>query len=65
MSDAVYTPHQHMAQPQGCSHMTIFASVELWHDDPPDVIEIGEYRYGRIEKEDISSDGAADGRLDS
>lgn len=49
MSDKTYIPHQHTAKPQGCDHVTIFASVELWEDDPPDVISFGKHRY-RIEK---------------
>ena len=37
----VYRPYQHVAQPQGCTHRTIYASIELWMDDMPDAIEIG------------------------
>lgn len=45
--DGKYVPHQHQSKPLGCTHETIFASVELWVDDPPDVIEFGCYRYVR------------------
>lgn len=45
--DGKYVPHQHQSKPIGCTHETIFASVELWVDDPPDVIEFGCYRYVR------------------
>ena len=37
----VYRPYQHVAQPQGCTHRTIYASIELWTDDMPEAIEIG------------------------
>lgn len=40
-----YVPHQHRAKPQGCDHDTIFASVELWADSPPNKIRLGEYVY--------------------
>lgn len=40
-----YRPFQHRAQPYGCAHMTVFANVELWEDDPPDAIVLGPYRY--------------------
>lgn len=40
-----YRPYQHVAQPQGESHRTLYASVELWLDRVPDAIILGEHRY--------------------
>lgn len=40
-----YRPYQHQSKPQGCEHESIFANVELWTDDPPEYILLGDYRY--------------------
>lgn len=45
MSD--YRPYQHVAKPQGESHKTVYANVELWVDKPPDALLIGGYRWVR------------------
>ena len=47
MSD--YRPPQHIAKPQGESHRTVYANVELWVDKPPDALLIGGYRWVREE----------------
>lgn len=44
----VYHPHQHQSKPLGCQHETLYASVELWVDDPPDIIELGAETYARV-----------------
>lgn len=51
----VYTPPQHTAKPHGCSHLTTFASVELWVDDLPDAIEIGGELWARRGMIDVGS----------
>lgn len=40
-----YRPLQHQSMPQGYEHETIFASIELWADDPPEYIMLGDFRY--------------------
>lgn len=49
MTETVYIPHQHKARPQGSEHDTLFASIELWLDQLPDVIVLGGHRYRRDE----------------
>ena len=44
-----YRPYQHKSKPQGCEHESIYANVELWVDDPPAVIMLGDFRY-RLER---------------
>ena len=43
--EKVYVPRQHHYTQYGSLHDTLYAAVELWLDDPPDVIEFGSYRY--------------------
>jgi hypothetical protein len=40
-----YAPMQHVAQPQGTRHPTVWASVELYDDDPPKRIILGRHVY--------------------
>lgn len=47
---SIYVPGQHTAKPIGYKHDTIFAFVELWADEPPECIVLGDYRY-RLERE--------------
>lgn len=44
-NDGAYVPNYHKAKPIGYEHDTIFASVELWADDPPERIAFGDLVY--------------------
>lgn len=41
----MYVPCQHMAYVAGCLKPLVFANVEFYADDPPDVISLGGYTY--------------------
>lgn len=42
---SVYVPRQHTGRPQGCEHDIISANVQLWDDEPPTKIVLGNHVY--------------------
>lgn len=42
-----YVPYQHIARPLGCEHTICFANVELWMDELPESLLIGNVRWVR------------------
>mgnify|MGYP007092206234 CR=1 FL=1 len=51
-----YRPYQHIAKPYGCNHVTCFANVELWMDEPPETIAFGDYVYELKNKQETEEE---------
>lgn len=43
-----YVPKQHTGRPMGDMHDTLWASLSLWLDEPPENISLGPYTYALV-----------------